>query len=198
MPPHHFYGFSSTIAGRNILHESRFSKLHTNILNQCLGITADSSVYLLRSLGVGNRVKTSRLGAWADSVSLGNHDVNKLGLVALDIFVRHDRDVKLPFSKGHFDLWPCVHCPNVIEHGRHCVDCYSGACIAHAEDGIGRSICSFCNAYVYLADVCGANVEYPEDENNVNVLMWAATVEAFAEILRSRCRGTKRTLKAFR
>jgi hypothetical protein len=88
----------------------------------------------------------------------GCNYVNQTGLAILDAFVRHDRDVNLPFSKGHFDLWPCVHCPLVIDEGLQCVDCKSVACRHHGEMGTGPGeiICSFCDAYVCLSADCGA------------------------------------------
>lgn len=159
--PSIFSGFSLTGDARGLLHKDCFPKLRTVILNQCPGITAGCVGHVLRSIGVDNRVKASRL----DRLSLAGCDVDKLGLAALDTFVRHDRDVSLPFSKGHFDLWPCVHCPNVIQDGLHCVDCDSVACIAHSVDGIGKKVCSFCDAYVCLADACGADEEDYEDDN---------------------------------
>ena len=138
--------------------KSHFPNLQTLIIHQCPGVKATFVGSFLRSIGIDDRKKAHRL----DQLGLAGCDMSKLDLAALDEYVRHDRDVRLPFAEGHFDLWPCVHCPNVIDDGLHCVQCKSVACASHGEEGTGTYICFFCNAYVCLSDACGVDDEADE------------------------------------
>jgi hypothetical protein len=61
-----------------------FPKLQTLIVNQCPGVKASFVGSLLRSIGVDRREKANRL----DRLSLAGCEMSKLGLEALDEFVR--------------------------------------------------------------------------------------------------------------
>ena len=54
-----------------------------------------------------------------DHLWLAGCNLHKRDLFQLDKCVRHNRDVQLqlrPFSpEGHFDVWPCLFCPEVID-----------------------------------------------------------------------------------
>jgi hypothetical protein len=138
-------------------YENRFPELQTLILNQCPGVEPQYMNAFLEQLEIDNRDKKDRL----DRLGLAGccNDLSQAGLAILDTFVRHERDVSLPFAAGPFDLWPCVHCPLMIDEGIQCVDCKSVACMGHGEGGIGDGapICSFCDAYVCLSADCGAD-----------------------------------------
>ena len=94
------------------------SNLETVILNRCPGVQAFFVITFLASTGVQGRDNNSRL----DRLSLreGCEGVTATELRVVDDCVWHDRDAKRPFSAGNFDLWPCVHCLNVIHEGLHC------------------------------------------------------------------------------
>jgi hypothetical protein len=156
-----------TFTGRGLLRgptgqtydENRFPELQTLTINQCPCVRAVFIREFLTGLDILDREKKDRL----DRLSLAGCTKAKCdmrisdGLLAtLDTFVRHARDANLPFSKGHFDLWPCVHCRRVIDEGLQCFDCTSVACQHHAETGPGVSICNLCDAYVCLSTGCGA------------------------------------------
>ena len=130
-----------------------FPELQTFVVNQCPGVEAGFVYEFLDTLRVHRREKGSRL----DRLSLAGCKVRQVHLRMLDKFVHHDRDVNLPFSKGHFDLWPCVQCDQVIDEGLHCLECKSVACLDHAGTGLGESIYDFCDAYVCLSADCGAD-----------------------------------------
>jgi hypothetical protein len=137
-----------------------FPELQTFVVNQCPGVEAGFVYEFLDTLRVHRREKGSRL----DRLSLaGCSHMDQDELDELDAFVRHDRDVNLPFSEGNFDLWPCVQCDQVIDEGLHCVVCKSVACLDHAGTGLGDSICSFCDAYLCLSADCGAD----EDDEDI-------------------------------